>query len=129
MPHCTGFKIIIEFFKICYEALNENGFFRWNFGSAGNCPRLYELIQLSMENPQFKKFFTKESWPWFLYSIDEYREFLSPFAFQDLQLWEDRIEYVFPGCCRTNIMGGNALFNPVFKMVAEKGGAAVPRMR
>jgi trans-aconitate methyltransferase len=79
----------------CYEALNENGFFRWNFGSAGNCPRLYESIQNSMDNPRFKRFFTKESWPWFLYSIDEYREFLAPYAFRDLQLWEDRIEYVF----------------------------------
>jgi len=79
----------------CHRALKENGVLRFNFAGDGNCSNLIGVIRDVMNNEVYKKYFTDFKWPWYMPTIDDYRQLLSINNFKDIRIWDENADRYF----------------------------------
>jgi trans-aconitate methyltransferase len=79
----------------CYNALKTHGTIRFNFAGHGNCSNFYEVIQNTISNEKYNKYFKSFEWPWYMPTIEEYDKILSGAAFKDIELWEENADRFF----------------------------------
>jgi trans-aconitate methyltransferase len=76
--------------------ISENALIRFNFAADGNCSTFFKVIKQAMVFEEFKKYFSKFVWPWYMPSIDEYKSLLSSFSFSETKVWEENKDRYFP---------------------------------
>jgi trans-aconitate methyltransferase len=81
--------------KNCYSALKENGIIRFNFAGKGNCSTFFDVIKESMSSEKYKKYFYSFEWPWYMPSIDEYRNIVIENEFIGIKVWEENADRYF----------------------------------
>ncbi len=79
-----------------YEALQLGGYAKLNFAGNGTCPTLIEVIREAMSHTLYAKYFTEFVWPWYMPNSIEYQKMLSQSPFQEVEVWEEHKERLFP---------------------------------
>ncbi len=79
----------------CHRALKENGVVRFNFAGDENCSNLISVIRNVMNNEVYKKYFIDFKWPWYLPTIDEYRQLLTTNNFREIRIWDENADRYF----------------------------------
>lgn len=69
-----------------YAALRPDGILRWNFAGAGNCPNFIEVAKRLISSGPYRAYFEDFTWPWFMPSIDEYRDLVANTAFTNTKI-------------------------------------------
>lgn len=78
------------------RALRHGGVARLNFAGDGNCSHFFNVIRESMARPEFSKYFENFIWPWYMPSVEEYRELLNNGCFNNIKVWGENSDRFFP---------------------------------
>ena len=81
--------------KSCYSALKPKGTIRFNFAGDGNCSYLFKVVNEVMRSERYDKYFHNFDWPWFMPTIDEYRNLLKETEFIGMRVWEENADRYF----------------------------------
>lgn len=79
-----------------YQALMKGGIARFNFAGEGNCGSLIRVIREVMVLPQFRPAFIDLQWPWYMPSVEAYRQLAMGLSFIRLEVWEENADRFFP---------------------------------
>ena len=79
----------------CYRASKENGVVRFNFAGDGNCSNLISVIRNIMNSKAYYKYFVDFEWPWYMPTIDDYRQLLTVNNFQQIKIWDENADRYF----------------------------------
>ncbi|MEE9260894.1 MAG: methyltransferase domain-containing protein [Candidatus Scalindua sediminis] len=79
-----------------YKLLNTNGFVRFNFAADGSSSRFIKVIKETIVSEEYRKYFSEFQWPWYMPSVDEYKNILKDFAFSELNVWCENADRFFP---------------------------------
>ncbi len=81
--------------KNVYNALKNNGLLRFNFAADGNCSNFYEVIRQVIAQKQYEQYFKNFSWPWFMPSIEDYRQLAGQTEFSKIEIWGENADRYF----------------------------------
>lgn len=81
--------------KNCYSALKPGGIIRFNFAGEGNCSNFYGVMQKTISNELYKKYFESFEWPWYMPSIEAYKILASETDFKEIEIWEENSDRYF----------------------------------
>ena len=79
-----------------HQALRAGGRLRFNFAGDGNCSHFFRVIREAMALEGFVCDFAEFEWPWYMPSIDEYREVIESSALREGQVWGENADRYFP---------------------------------
>ncbi|MDR2887089.1 MAG: methyltransferase domain-containing protein, partial [Bacteroidales bacterium] len=79
----------------CHTALKKNGFIRFNFAGNGNCSNFFAVINDVIKHEKYKKYFIAFEWPWYMPSVEEYREKILECNFSNIEIWEENADRYF----------------------------------
>ncbi len=79
-----------------YRALRPGGIARFNFGGDGNCRYLLAVLREVMAQPEFRRHFVFFDLPWFMPTVDAYRDLLAQSPFREAKVWEENADRFFP---------------------------------
>jgi trans-aconitate methyltransferase len=82
--------------KNCHQALKENGRVRFNFAGDGNCQNFFKIIKEAMNNNRYRECFEKFEWPWYMPTLNEYKNLVSKTHFREVTVWEENADRCFP---------------------------------
>jgi trans-aconitate 2-methyltransferase len=78
-----------------YAHLSDNGQIRFNFAADGNCSHYFQVIEKLISNPNYKKYFTNYTWPWYMPNLKEYEQLLENINFTELKVWGENKDRYF----------------------------------
>jgi len=81
---------------IVRRALRPGGHVRFNFAGEGNCMAFFRVIREAMAQERYRPGFSSFVWPWFMPSVDEYRELAVSGALQNVRVWGENADRYFP---------------------------------
>lgn len=81
--------------KNIINALKDNGRIFWNFAAKGNCANFFEVIRAIIKKPEYSPFFTDFQWPWYMPSVDEYKDLLNNSVFSEIIVDEENRDRYF----------------------------------
>lgn len=81
--------------KNCHRALKDNGVVRFNFAGDGNCSNLISVIRNIMNNEAYRRYFADFEWPWYMPTIDDYRQLLTINNFREIRIWGENADRYF----------------------------------
>ena len=81
--------------KNTFQALKSGGAIRFSFAGDGNCAHFFTVIQQAMDEPGFAQYFRNFSWPWYMPSIDAYRELAGEAKFSEIEIWGQNVDRYF----------------------------------
>jgi len=64
-----------------HRALREGGVARFQFAGDGNCSNLIRVVREVMACDQFISWFATFEWPWYMPTVESYRQLLAPNGF------------------------------------------------
>jgi len=79
-----------------FTLLNDNGLVCFNFAADGNCSNLLKITRKLIKLPEYRVFFDKFEWPWFMPRLKDYKIILNNFNFSKLEIWEENADRFFP---------------------------------
>ncbi len=79
-----------------FKALRKNGIIRFNFGGNGNCATFLSVIKEVIGMNEFKDIFEHFQWPWYMPTIEEYRNLIDRCDFNNVKIWEENADRFFP---------------------------------
>lgn len=80
----------------CSKLLKKNGIIRFNFAGDGNCSNFFGVVQEVIKEDKYQKFFKDFSWPWYMPTIDEYKELVSQIGeFENIEVWGENVDRYF----------------------------------
>lgn len=79
-----------------YRSLRHSGILRFNFAGEGNCAHFIRVIKEAISHPVFKKYFADFQWPWYMPSVQEYRELIQRHRFREIKVWGENADRLFP---------------------------------
>ena len=80
----------------CHRALRPRGTIRFNFAGDGNCANFYAVVKKAMEIDDYKEFFQKFTWPWYMPPVHDYQELVQQIRFTDIHVWAENADRHFP---------------------------------
>jgi trans-aconitate methyltransferase len=83
-------------FKRVQRLLSQAGVLRFNFAGDGNCSSFIKVIHESLTNSLFSQYFKGFVWPWYMPSVEEYRELLQEVGIKDVDVWGENADRFFP---------------------------------
>lgn len=81
--------------KNTFQALKSGGTIRFNFASDRNCSYFITVIRQAMDEPSYAQYFKNFSWPWYMPSIDTYKELAVETEFSEIQIWGENADKYF----------------------------------
>jgi len=82
--------------KEVFAALKSNGMARFNFASDGNCANFFTVVKQEMTHPKYQSYFRDFVWPWYMPTVEEYKEVASTLSAQNIKVWEENADRYFP---------------------------------
>ncbi len=79
-----------------FKALRVGGLLRFNFAADGNCSHVFKVIRKAIEKKPFPRYFLDFTWPWYMPSIDEYRDLVNKSDLKDSKVWGENADRYFP---------------------------------
>jgi trans-aconitate 2-methyltransferase len=79
-----------------YRSLHHSGILRFNFAGEGNCSHFISVVKEAMSHPSFEKYFSDFQWPWYMPSVQEYRELIQRHRFPEIKVWGENADRLFP---------------------------------
>jgi trans-aconitate 2-methyltransferase len=70
-----------------HEALKPGGVARFNFAGDGNCSNFFAVVRRMMSSPRYSRYFEHFLWPWYMPTVDEYREKVRSTGLYDFRVW------------------------------------------
>ena len=81
---------------ILHRALKDTGVLRVNFAGDGNCSTLNRVATDLMASDEYREAFTDFEWPWYMPSVDAYRELVRRSDFKSTEVWGENADRFFP---------------------------------
>ena len=82
--------------ETCSQLLNKDGMLRFNFAADGNCSNFFRVVKEVMQEEAFQKSFKNFIWPWYMPSIDQYKQVVTQLgAFEDIEIWGENADRYF----------------------------------
>lgn len=78
-----------------FAALKPGGRIFWNFAGEGTCTNFFEVIRKKMQQKEYKEYFYRFEWPWFMPSKAEYQKLISQAAFSEAEVAEEHADRYF----------------------------------
>ncbi|HEY3421397.1 MAG TPA: methyltransferase domain-containing protein [Methanomassiliicoccales archaeon] len=78
-----------------HEALRPGGVARFNFAGEGNCPNFFTAARELVSSPRYARYFEHFIWPWYMPSVDEYREKVRTTGLYEFQVWGEVVDRRF----------------------------------
>lgn len=78
------------------RALRPGGRIRFNFAGNGNCFNFFAVVRNAMAKEEFASFFVEFAWPWYMPTVQEYRDFVESSELRDVQVWGENADRLFP---------------------------------
>jgi trans-aconitate methyltransferase len=75
--------------------LRPGGRIRFNFGGAGNCVHLIQVIREAMSQPAFSSYFAEFDWPWYMPAVEEYMTLVKASGLHDVRVWNENADRYF----------------------------------
>ncbi len=79
----------------CRKALKPNGVIRFNFAGDGNCSNFFEVVRRVISQSAYSEYFQSFEWPWYMPALDQYRELLGKYDFEECKVWEENADRYF----------------------------------
>jgi len=83
--------------KNTFQALKNGGIIRFNFAGDGNCAYFFKVIRQAMDEPGYVQYFHNFSWPWYMPSINTYKELVVGEEFSEIEIWGENADRYFEG--------------------------------
>ena len=81
--------------KNCHRALKKGGIIRFNFAGDGNCSNLISIIRDIIDNEEYRRYFADFKWPWYMPTVDDYRQLLTTNNFKEIRIWGENADRYF----------------------------------
>ena len=75
--------------------LNKNGTIRFNFAADGNCSNFFNIIKQNIQEKEYQNYFKDFNWPWFMPTLDEYKNITDNFQFSSIKIWGENADRYF----------------------------------
>lgn len=85
-----------KMWKTIKTLLTDKGTVRFNFAANGNCAHFFKIVQEAITLTEYKDYFSKFIWPWYMPNIDEYKKLLKKWSFSEIKVWEENKDRYFP---------------------------------
>jgi len=82
--------------SIVRRALRPGGRLCFNFAGEGNCSNFFKIIREAMTQQGFHRHFIQFEWPWYMPSVEEYRELAESSGLGKVQVWGENADRYFP---------------------------------
>ena len=79
-----------------HRALKGHGVVRVNFAGDGNCATLNGVVPTLMASTSFRAAFEGFEWPWYMPSLDAYRELAARSVYSKVEVWGEIADRYFP---------------------------------
>lgn len=79
-----------------FSFLNPEGIVRFNFAADGNCSHFLKVIKEAMALDEYKQYFIDFEWPWYMPTLDDYKNILKNYNFSELNIWGQNADRFFP---------------------------------
>jgi len=79
----------------CYRTLKSSGILRFNFAGDGNCATFNSTVKNVMQQSEFKGYFAKFLWPWFMPKTSDYEQIIRNNNFTEIKIWEENADRYF----------------------------------
>jgi len=80
----------------CVKFLKANGQIRFNFAGDGNCNNFFQVVKEVSKSQRYYSYFKDFNWPWYMPSIDDYKELLSNVkGLEDIQVYGENADRYF----------------------------------
>ncbi len=76
--------------------LNKNGIIRFNFAADGNCSYFFNIVKQTIQKKEYQNYFKNFDWPWFMPTLDEYKNITDNFQFSNVKIWGENADRYFP---------------------------------
>ncbi|MBA3035449.1 MAG: methyltransferase domain-containing protein [Desulfobacterium sp.] len=82
--------------KNIFMALKKGGLLRFNFAADGNCQHFFKVIRKAIKLKEFADYFKDFIWPWYMPSVEEYKDLTANSKLQDVKVWGENADRYFP---------------------------------
>jgi trans-aconitate methyltransferase len=79
-----------------HRAIRPAGFARCNFAADGNCSTFFAVVRDTMEKSEFACFFAGTDWPYYMPTVEAYRELATRAPFRQCRVWGEDADRYFP---------------------------------
>jgi trans-aconitate methyltransferase len=76
--------------------LSDRARMRFNFAGEGNCDHFLAVAREVMSQEEFAEAFAEFDWPWFMPSVDDYRELVEACSVPNTRIWGETADRLFP---------------------------------
>ena len=85
-----------QLLETLHRALKGHGVIRVNFAGDGNCATLTRVVRTLMASTSFQASFEGFEWPWYMPSLDTYRELVENSVYSSVEVWGEIADRYFP---------------------------------
>lgn len=110
--------------RIVLKALRKSGVLRFSFAAEGNCSHFFKVVRKTIERKEFACYFEGFVWPWYMPTIDEYRQLVDNSELQEVKVWGENADRFFPDTKALIAWIDQPCLVPFLPYIAEKDKAA-----
>ena len=78
-----------------FRALKDGGGVRFQFAGDGNCSSLIKVVRAVMSSEEYAGYFEDFDWPWYMPTVEQYRNRLEESAFTEKRVWGENSDKYF----------------------------------
>ncbi len=79
-----------------HRSLRAGGRLRFQFAGDGNCANFFAVAREAMARGEFQAFLAGFDWPWYMPSVDEYKELAESSGLSSVRVWGENADRFFP---------------------------------
>jgi trans-aconitate 2-methyltransferase len=103
-----------------HRALKPGGLARFNFAGDGNCSNFFAVVREVMAEPRFVAYFEGWEWPWYMPTVDSYRQKVDATGLFDFKVWGEVADRSFTGNAMTDWIDQPSIV-PLLERIGDVG--------